>query len=274
MQRCGRRCGAAAALKFRNLELGVDTHKAALEYGVGVVDITGLVCDAAAASGVRNGLVTVVSKHTTTAVCVNENESRLFSDIQARLKPSEAVARQCGIRAPLTWRYRAPPRPPNRRFCCSLRRRCPKRGTGITISSSGAPWRRRRHTLCVCFFSLPSASRAVAPGVCSYAPAPPAASRRRTGRVTWLSGELRSPSTRTPTSRLCSSAPASRCRSSTASSRSAPGRACSCWSSTDRGSVALAFTSWANDGTAAGNQLFSRLRSVCVLPVDDQVPSA
>ena len=74
----------SAALTFRNVEVSVDTHKASLEYGMGAVDITGLVRDATAASGVRNGLVTVVSKHTTTAVCVNENESRLFSDIQAR----------------------------------------------------------------------------------------------------------------------------------------------------------------------------------------------
>ena len=84
--RGGRACGrASAALTFRNVEVSVDTHKASLEYGVGAVDITGLVRDTAAASGVRNGLVTVVSKHTTTAVCVNENESRLFTDIQARL---------------------------------------------------------------------------------------------------------------------------------------------------------------------------------------------
>ena len=79
----GRVC-RPAALTFRNVEVSVDTHKAALEYGVGCVDITPLVREAAAASGIKNGLVTVISKHTTTAVCVNENESRLFTDIQAR----------------------------------------------------------------------------------------------------------------------------------------------------------------------------------------------
>lgn len=79
-----RRAGPTAALTFRNVEVSVDTHAASLEHGVGVVDVTSLVRDAVAASGVRNGLVTITSKHTTTAVCVNENESRLFSDIQAR----------------------------------------------------------------------------------------------------------------------------------------------------------------------------------------------
>ena len=83
-RRRGRACRPAAALTFRNVEVSVDTHKAALEYGVGCVDITPLVREAAAASGIKNGLVTVISKHTTTAVCVNENESRLFTDIQAR----------------------------------------------------------------------------------------------------------------------------------------------------------------------------------------------
>jgi thiamine phosphate synthase YjbQ (UPF0047 family) len=81
-----RHAGAArAALTFRNTEVGVDTSTAQLERGIGLVDITQLVRDAAAASGVRNGVVTVRSCHTTTAVCVNENETRLFSDVQAFL---------------------------------------------------------------------------------------------------------------------------------------------------------------------------------------------
>jgi hypothetical protein len=87
------RCApASAALTFRNVEIAVDTSTAKLERGVGLVDITARVRDAATASGVRNGLVTVVSKHTTTAVCVNENETRLFGDVQARAVTATARA--------------------------------------------------------------------------------------------------------------------------------------------------------------------------------------
>jgi hypothetical protein len=128
------RAPASAALTFRNLEVSVDTHKASLEFGVGAVDITGLVRDAAAASGVRNGLVTVISKHTTTAVCVNENESRLFTDIQVHCVAFNAHSSR--VRASALTR-RAPDA--RRRFCCSLPRRCPSRDTGTTTSTSGAP---------------------------------------------------------------------------------------------------------------------------------------
>ena len=63
----------------------MDTSRCKLQNGVGVLDVTEAVREAVRASGVRSGLVTVLSQHTTTAVCVNENEERLFSDIQAFL---------------------------------------------------------------------------------------------------------------------------------------------------------------------------------------------
>ena len=82
----------AAALKSSYVEVDVDTATAKLERKVGLLDITPLVRDAAARSGVRNGLCTVTSRHTTTALCVNEHEERLFSDVQRfllRLAPPE-----------------------------------------------------------------------------------------------------------------------------------------------------------------------------------------
>jgi thiamine phosphate synthase YjbQ (UPF0047 family) len=143
-RRRGRACRPVAALTFRNVEVSVDTHKAALEYGVGCVDITPLVRDAAAASGIRNGLVTVVSKHTTTAVCVNENESRLFTDIQARRAALLCSASLRGAGELGCCRHGAycgrlcRKLPVARRFCLSLPHRCLRRGTGTTILSSGA----------------------------------------------------------------------------------------------------------------------------------------
>jgi thiamine phosphate synthase YjbQ (UPF0047 family) len=81
-----------AALQSSYVEVDVDTSTAKLERKVGLLDITPLVRDAVARSGVRNGLCTVTSRHTTTALCVNENEERLFADVQRfllRLAPPE-----------------------------------------------------------------------------------------------------------------------------------------------------------------------------------------
>lgn len=44
-------------------------------------------------SGIRNGFLTVTSQHTTTAVTINENESRLLIDVEnffSQLVPAEA----------------------------------------------------------------------------------------------------------------------------------------------------------------------------------------
>ena len=82
---CRRRAARLAALRFHTADLTVDTAACELECGIGVVDISALVRGAVTASGVRNGVVTVRSMHTTTAVCVNEAETRLYSDIRAHL---------------------------------------------------------------------------------------------------------------------------------------------------------------------------------------------
>jgi len=96
-----RRSGAAvAALVSTYTEVPVDTSTASLERKVGLLDITQLVRDAVARSGVRNGLCTVTSRHTTTALCVNENEERLFTDVQRfllRLAPPEDTYRHNDI---------------------------------------------------------------------------------------------------------------------------------------------------------------------------------
>ena len=36
-------------------------------------------------SGIRNGFLTITSQHTTTAVCINENEQRLLQDVKTFL---------------------------------------------------------------------------------------------------------------------------------------------------------------------------------------------
>lgn len=48
--------------------------------------------DVIARSGIRNGVVTVTSQHTTTAIAINENEERLIEDVKrflARLIPPD-----------------------------------------------------------------------------------------------------------------------------------------------------------------------------------------
>jgi len=51
-----------------------------------VLDITAQVHERLAASGLRNGLVTLISRHTTARVNLNENEARLHRDMVTFLK--------------------------------------------------------------------------------------------------------------------------------------------------------------------------------------------
>lgn len=51
------------------------------EGGMAVHDITPLLRERVAASGIRNGVVTVTSQHTTTALILNEHEERLLRDM-------------------------------------------------------------------------------------------------------------------------------------------------------------------------------------------------
>ncbi|KAF5086865.1 secondary thiamine-phosphate synthase enzyme YjbQ [Methanobacterium aggregans] len=57
--------------------LDVETHER-----VEVVDITRPVKDAAQRSGIKNGLVSVFTRHSTSGVVINENESGLVEDFK------------------------------------------------------------------------------------------------------------------------------------------------------------------------------------------------
>lgn len=58
-----------------------------------LIDITARLCEAVEASDVSNGIAVITSQHTTTALTVNEFESRLVDDIEIffkRLAPPDA----------------------------------------------------------------------------------------------------------------------------------------------------------------------------------------
>jgi secondary thiamine-phosphate synthase enzyme len=54
--------------------------------GVSLHDITEDVRSAVSSAGVKNGTVTVLSRHTTTAVTINEAEPRLMDDVRVFLR--------------------------------------------------------------------------------------------------------------------------------------------------------------------------------------------
>jgi len=61
--------------------------------GIAVHDVTPRILSYLADSGIRNGFVTVTSRHTTTALTINENEQRLLEDVKTfftRLIPPRA----------------------------------------------------------------------------------------------------------------------------------------------------------------------------------------
>jgi len=53
--------------------------------GIAVHDVTPRILSYLADSGIRNGFVTVTSRHTTTALTINENEQRLLEDVKTFL---------------------------------------------------------------------------------------------------------------------------------------------------------------------------------------------
>jgi secondary thiamine-phosphate synthase enzyme len=53
--------------------------------GISLHDLMADIRDAVAGSGIRNGFVTVTSQHTTTAITINEHETRLLEDVKAFL---------------------------------------------------------------------------------------------------------------------------------------------------------------------------------------------
>jgi secondary thiamine-phosphate synthase enzyme len=73
-------------MRIRHETIRLDTGP-----GICLFDITPRVRDALAQSGIRNGFVLVASRHTTTALTINENEERLLTDVReflARLVPA------------------------------------------------------------------------------------------------------------------------------------------------------------------------------------------
>ena len=52
------------------------------QQNISVEDITPTLIDLLNASGMKNGVVNVISRHTTTAICINELESRLARDME------------------------------------------------------------------------------------------------------------------------------------------------------------------------------------------------
>jgi secondary thiamine-phosphate synthase enzyme len=65
-------------IKHHNLQLNTGN-------GIAVHDVTPQVVAYLAESGVQNGFVTVTSRHTTTALTINENEQRLLQDVKTFL---------------------------------------------------------------------------------------------------------------------------------------------------------------------------------------------
>ncbi|ASJ17589.1 hypothetical protein A3L04_06165 [Thermococcus chitonophagus] len=51
-----------------------------------VVDITGKVREIVRKSGIENGIVVVFTRHTTTGIIINENESGLISDLEKTIE--------------------------------------------------------------------------------------------------------------------------------------------------------------------------------------------
>ncbi len=79
------------ALKFYN-----DLFELRTEKPLQFIDLTELVAERVRRSGIVNGLVNVQTRHTTTAIVVNENEPGLLEDVTdllARLAPRDASYR-------------------------------------------------------------------------------------------------------------------------------------------------------------------------------------
>lgn len=61
--------------------------------GISICDLSADINNAIEHSGINDGFVIVSSRHTTTAVCINEHEERLLTDIKswlARLAPPDS----------------------------------------------------------------------------------------------------------------------------------------------------------------------------------------
>ncbi|BAM69939.1 MULTISPECIES: secondary thiamine-phosphate synthase enzyme YjbQ [Methanothermobacter] len=66
---------------------------------VELIDITSMVSGVLESSGIRNGILNVFSRHSTSAIFINENESRLLSDIESMLEGTVPVDASYGHNA-------------------------------------------------------------------------------------------------------------------------------------------------------------------------------
>lgn len=72
--------------KRSGLEVSSDVVELRTEERIQFIDVTDLVAERVRRSGIGHGLVCVQSRHTTTAVVVNENEPLLIEDAQRMLE--------------------------------------------------------------------------------------------------------------------------------------------------------------------------------------------
>lgn len=63
-----------------NLQISLDTNK-----NFEIIDITSKINGLIANSKINNGIVNIFSKHSTSAICVNENEKGLLDDLEFML---------------------------------------------------------------------------------------------------------------------------------------------------------------------------------------------
>ncbi|MEY3868587.1 MAG: hypothetical protein RLZZ338_2478 [Cyanobacteriota bacterium] len=68
-------------MKIKHKEITLETAA-----DISIYDITPKIQEFLAETGIKNGQVVVFSKHTTTALAINENEERLLEDVKVHLK--------------------------------------------------------------------------------------------------------------------------------------------------------------------------------------------
>jgi secondary thiamine-phosphate synthase enzyme len=68
-------------MPIKNEEIKVETDK-----GIGIYNITPQIVKLLEATFIKNGQVLVFSRHTTTALAINENEERLLEDVKVYLR--------------------------------------------------------------------------------------------------------------------------------------------------------------------------------------------
>lgn len=68
-------------MQIRNEIIEVETEK-----GIGIYNITPKIEKTLKATGIQNGQVLIFSRHTTTALAINENEERLLEDTKVHLR--------------------------------------------------------------------------------------------------------------------------------------------------------------------------------------------